>query len=138
MYEVEIKINFRAGHRLLPPYEGHCNNPHGEGYTAILLFKNKELDKNGMVFDFGNIKRQIKKWIDDNWDHSYIHHKDDEVGEYLRLNGFRTFKMNTNPTAEYMAQYLFIYLKHEYPELYKVGIVESFVDSIAWYEGDFK
>lgn len=136
MNEVEVKIRFRAGHRLIPPYKGHCNNPHGEGYTVILFFKKAELDENGMVFDFGRIKKHIKSWIDENWDHSYIHHKDDEVGEYLFSKGFKTFNIgNKNPTAENMAKYLFDIIKQDNIYISKIGIIESFEDSIAWYEG---
>jgi 6-pyruvoyltetrahydropterin/6-carboxytetrahydropterin synthase len=84
MYEIEVRVRFRAGHRLIEPYKGKCNNLHGEGYTAICIFNKKELDKNGMIMDFGEIKNKIKQWIDDNWDHAYIHNPKDKVGKYLR------------------------------------------------------
>ena len=130
-YQIEIKVTFRAGHRLLPPYKGSCNNPHGEGYTAIFIFEKENLDENGMVFDFGSIKGRIKKWINENWDHSYIHHYKDEVGQYLKSKGFRTYVLPFNPTAEHMAGWLFKEFKHL--SLKKVGIIESFEDSIAWF-----
>jgi 6-pyruvoyltetrahydropterin/6-carboxytetrahydropterin synthase len=133
-YSVKVELRFRSGHRLLPPYKGHCNNPHGEGYTAILIFEKNKLDENGMVFDFGTIKRQIKNWIDENWDHAYIYNKKDEVGEYLNKKGFKTFKLDTNPTAEHMAKYLYkIVKKNISKNIKQVGIIESFEDSIAYY-----
>lgn len=133
MYRVEIRVQFRAGHRLMPPYEGKCNNPHGEGYTAIFLFESKSLDKNGMVYDFGVVKRDLKKWIDDNLDHSYIHHMNDKVGSYLAKNGHKTYSMSVNPTAENIAAELFRHTIQIYSKLIIVGIIESFDDSIAWY-----
>ena len=56
MYQVEVKVNFRAGHRLLPPYQGKCNNVHGEGYTAICIFEKEELNQSDMLMDFKCIK----------------------------------------------------------------------------------
>lgn len=133
MYEVEVKIKFRAGHRLLPPYNGACNNPHGEGYTSILVFQTDGLDKNGMVVDFGYIKKSVKEWVDAYLDHSYIYKEGDEVGEYLKSKGFRVYKMKTNPTAENIAELLFSVVEKFNKNIYKVGVVESFNDSVAWY-----
>jgi len=134
-YTVEVKVSFRAGHRLLPPYSGKCNNPHGEGYTAIIFLSGDQLDERGMILDFGEIKRQIKHWIDEHWDHAYIHNKNDKVGLWLKDNGFRTYSLSQNPTAEYMAEILFDIIKLNISKkVVKVGIVESFSDSVAWYE----
>lgn len=136
MYQVEIKIQFRSGHRLMPPYEGHCNNLHGEGYTAICIFEKNKLDKNGMVFDFGVVKKKVRNWLLANWDHAYIHHYKDEIGKFLKEKGMRTFDMPSNPTAENMANMLYNVIKTDLDikEIKKVGIIESFDDSIAWYE----
>jgi 6-pyruvoyltetrahydropterin/6-carboxytetrahydropterin synthase len=135
-YGITVKIQFRAGHRLLEPYKGKCNNIHGEGYTAICTFKTDKLDKNGMVVDFGKVKKEIKDWINDNWDHAYIYNEKDYIGKYLKKHGFRVFNLGChNPTAEYMAQYLFSVIVSllGYINIVKVGIVESFPDSIGWY-----
>lgn len=135
MYKISIRVPFRAGHRLVEPYEGKCNNVHGEGYTAIVEFESQRLDDKGMVFDFGKVKKQVKDWIDVNWDHSYIHHKSDVVGKILKDAGLRTFELEVNPTAENMALYLYEAIKENVSDLVsKVGIIESFEDSIAWYE----
>lgn len=138
MYSIKIEIRFRAGHRLLPPYEGKCNNVHGEGYTAIIEFENNVLNEDGMVFDFGDIKSKCKKWIDDCWDHAYIFNNQDEIGKLLYDKGMKVFNMGReNPTAENMAKYLFDIIKFEISNRVKrVGIVESFEDSIAYYEED--
>jgi len=54
-HSVEIKVYFRAGHRLISPYVGNCNNVHGEGYTVVLIFTSNFLDECGMVIDFKQI-----------------------------------------------------------------------------------
>lgn len=134
MYQIEAKAQFRYGHRLIAPYTGLCNNVHGEGGTAICILEGESLDKNGMLLDFKEAKFQIKEWLDSNWDHTYLHHKDDKIGIYLKENGFRTFEFPNNPTAENMAAYLFDVLVTLHLPVVKVGIVESFTNSVAWYK----
>lgn len=134
-YSIKIEIRFRAGHRLMPPYKGKCNNPHGEGYTAIVEFESNKLDENGMVFDFGTIKKQIKAWIDVHWDHAFISQQNDKVIQFLDREGFKVYYMNSNPTAEKMAECLYDVIKGSISDkVSRVGIVESFEDSIAYYE----
>jgi len=135
MFNIRIEVRFRAGHRLLPPYNGKCNNVHGEGYTAIVEFERGFLDENGMVFDFGSIKTKVKNWIDENWDHRYICSKEDGLGDVLEDYNQKVFRLESNPTAENMAKYLYDLIKLSITPLVKrVGIIESFEDSIAYYE----
>jgi 6-pyruvoyltetrahydropterin/6-carboxytetrahydropterin synthase len=135
MYQIEIKVQFRYGHRLLAPYKGLCNNPHGEGGTAICFFESTFLDSCGMMMDFKVAKQTIKEWIDANWDHTYLCHRNDQVGEYLKSEGFRVFEFAENPTAENMAKTLFYVIKSEMElPIKKVGMIESFDNSIAWFE----
>ena len=133
-HSIEVKVTFRAGHRLMAPYKGKCNNPHGEGYTAIFLFSSPCLNDCDMVADFGEIKKQIKEWIDNNLDHSYMYKQGDEVGEFLKAKGYKVYKMLDNPTAEKIAKLLYCMMKNKLPKLQKVGVIESFDDSIAWFE----
>jgi 6-pyruvoyltetrahydropterin/6-carboxytetrahydropterin synthase len=136
MYKIIIEIPFRAGHRLVAPYKGKCNNPHGEGYTAIIEFSSKVLDENGMLLDFGKTKKRIKEWIDENWDHAYIgkNTNEDEILWKIKNMNFKYFEMNSNPTAENMSSHLFREIEKMKLPVSKVLIVESFRDSIASYE----
>ena len=135
MYRIEVKVSFRAGHRLLPPYEGKCNNIHGEYFTAIFILEKKELDENGMVFDFGVVKNKLKLWIDNNLDHAYIHNTNDEIGRYLKNRGFKVYDIGSeNPTAENLARMLYNVAKQGYMlPVVKVGVVESTDTSVAWF-----
>lgn len=135
MYQVEVKVSFRAGHRLMPPYKGKCNNVHGEYFTAIFILENKELDNNGMLIDFGVIKNQLKTWIDEHLDHAYVHNEEDQVGRYLKAQGFKTYSVGEqNPTAENLAGLLYKLVKLTMGlPVVKVGIVESTETSIAWF-----
>ena len=134
MYEVEVKVNFRYGHRLVEPYKGKCSNVHGEYGTAIFLLGKDGLTSEGFVVDFGAIKKTVKEWIDENWDHAYLHSNKDEVGTYLMSMGLRTYNLFRNPTAENMAEELYCRFEDKFDcKLVKVGLVESSTDSIAWY-----
>lgn len=139
MYALQVKIRFRAGHRLIEPYSGKCNNPHGEAFTAIFSLQERELDECGMLIDFGVVKKRLKEHIDFIFDHAYICHKDDEVGQYLASKGFKVVSLPANPTAENLAKQLFLECEHlcKPAQLVKVGIVESFEDSIAFYSEPF-
>jgi len=132
-YQIEVKVRFRAGHRLIEPYRGKCNNPHGEGYTAIFVFGTDEVDDRGMVYDFGYVKEKLNKWIKENLDHAYIYCKDDKVGNYMKSQGFRTYEMDDNPTAENICKLLYNRFESLFENLMKVGLIESFDDNIAWY-----
>lgn len=133
-YEIEVRVNFRYGHRLLHPYEGRCNNIHGEGGTLILIFETDKLDKNDMVFDFGEVKKLIKKLVDDNLDHAYIFKTGDKYGNLFKEDGLKTFEMSNQPTAENIAKFIYDLIYLFYPQIKRVGSIESFEDSIAWYE----
>ena len=71
MYLVRIETTFDSGHRLLD-YEGKCAFPHGHTYRAEVFLQSGTLDSQGLVFDFTELKRRVKAWIDANWDHSFL------------------------------------------------------------------
>ena len=71
MYLVRIEATFDSGHRLLD-YDGKCAYPHGHTYKAEVFLGGNSLDSQGLVFDFTDLKRQVKGWIDDNWDHAFL------------------------------------------------------------------
>ena len=135
MYQIEVRINFRAGHRLLPPYKGKCTNVHGEYFGAIFVLEKVTLDENGMLIDFGVVKDKLKNWIDEYLDHAYIYNKNDEVGIYLNKKGFKTYCIGKrNPTAENLAEWLYHVSKNllKLPVI-KVGVIESTETNTAWY-----
>jgi 6-pyruvoyltetrahydropterin/6-carboxytetrahydropterin synthase len=109
MYAVR-KVEFCAGHRVLN-HESKCANAHGHNYLAEIYAyqKDDELDCIGRVIDFSEIKKKVKNWIDDNWDHTFIiYEKDCEllaIQDALSVNK-PVFIAPFNPTAENMAWYL--------------------------------
>ena len=102
------RIQFCSGHRVLN-HESKCANAHGHNYVLYIYAECDQLDTIGRVIDFSVLKEKMGKWIDDNWDHTFlIYEKDKEllfVKNYLQSNK-QVFICNFNPTAENMANFL--------------------------------
>lgn len=106
MYKVTKELHFCYGHRLLN-YEGICMHPHGHNSKVEVELTLPDLDDRHMVVDFGDIKRTIQAWIDENLDHQMVLHKDDPLVGVLRGLHEPMFLLNTNPTAESLARLIF-------------------------------
>ncbi len=76
--------SFDAAHRL-PWYEGKCRNLHGHTYRLEVAVGGP-IGANGMVLDFADLKRVVRREIIDRYDHTYLNDQLD------------------NPTAEVLAQ----------------------------------
>src|ERR1700751_4283233 len=99
MYQVTKEIRFCYGHRLLN-YDGKCRHLHGHNGRAQITLQGPGLDGRGMLVDFGEIKRKVQRWIDENLDHNMILCRDDPLLPILRQQGERVYVMDCNPTAE--------------------------------------
>ncbi|MBI4433090.1 MAG: 6-carboxytetrahydropterin synthase QueD [Candidatus Omnitrophica bacterium] len=110
MYKVTKEIYFCYGHRLLD-YDGQCAHPHGHNGKIEIVLTAETLDKRGMVYDFGDIKEIIQKWVDSELDHKMILRKDDALIPVLKKLGEPYFEMMENPTAENLARLIFEYGK---------------------------
>jgi 6-pyruvoyltetrahydropterin/6-carboxytetrahydropterin synthase len=106
MYRVTREIEFCYGHRLLN-YEGKCRHLHGHNGRAVITIQGPELDRRGMLLDFGEIKQKVQRWIDDNLDHNMLLCRDDPLLPVLRERGERVYVMDSNPTAENIARLIF-------------------------------
>ena len=106
MYSVIKRIDFCYGHRLLD-YEGICKHPHGHNAVAEIEIRTSALDKRSMVYDFSDVKRIVKGWIDQEIDHKMILREDDPLVEPLRQLGEPVFLVESNPTVERIARLIF-------------------------------
>ena len=85
MYKIQKTMEISASHQLNLDYDSPCKNLHGHNYIITVYLKAKELNHNGMIMDFAEIKRRVH----DFFDHKHIN---DLVGY--------------NPTAENMAHHI--------------------------------
>lgn len=101
------RIQFCAGHRVWK-HEHRCANLHGHNYVAFVHAEAEHLDALGRVIDFSVLKEKIGGWIDVNWDHGFICHRDDvEAMQAMKaIPSQKVFAMEANPTAEHLADYL--------------------------------
>lgn len=105
-YAVSKRIEFCYGHRLLD-YEGACAHPHGHNAVAEIELHAPALNSQGMVCDFGDIKRIMKGWIDHELDHKMILRRDDPLTAALQQLGEPVCVIDRNPTAEEIARLIF-------------------------------
>ncbi len=108
MYRVTREIEFCYGHRLLN-YDGKCRYLHGHNGKAVISIEADKLDHRGMVLDFSDIKRVVSQWIDDQLDHRMILNREDPVVPILQEMNEPLYLIDTNPTAESIAQLIYDY-----------------------------
>lgn len=106
MYKIVVKLRYEYAHRLIH-HQGNCRNIHGHSGQAIIAFAADQLNANGFVMDFGEIKPFIKKWLNENWDHAYLANENDLLLPRLREFGMKIFTFPAEPSAEIMAKFLF-------------------------------
>src|SRR5262249_40057835 len=106
MYRVTREIAFCYGHRLLN-YDGKCRHLHGHNGRAVITLEAPALDDRGMLVDFGDIKREVQRWIDETLDHTMLLRRDDPILPVLQARGARVYVMDATPPAENIARLIF-------------------------------
>ena len=110
MYYIEKTFEISASHQLALSYPSKCCQLHGHNWKITVYFRSRELNKDGMVIDFSEVKKLIKKPLD-----------------HQNLNLVLPF----NPTAENIARWI----TEQIPECYKARVQES-DGNVAIYEKD--
>lgn len=80
---VTRRLEIDAGHRLIG-HAGKCRHLHGHRYVFELMIS-AELGADGMVLDFGTVKRVVGGWLDEHWDHGMILQDGDDLVDALGL-----------------------------------------------------
>ena len=124
MYSVTKRIDFCYGHRLLD-HDGVCKHPHGHNAVAEVEVRAGQLDHRNMVWDFSDIKRIVKGWIDREIDHKMILRKDDPLVAALGQLGEPVFLVDRNPTVEHIARIIFEYASSQELPVVRVTVWET-------------
>ena len=114
------RLEFDAGHRL-PNHKSQCRNIHGHRYALEItlsadVIREEGAADDGMVMDFGEIKRIASEKLVDLWDHAFLVHRSDKVMvDFLAaIPGHKTVVLEVVPTAENLAEVAFVILKDAY------------------------
>ncbi len=115
MYKVHRYHDICAGHRVVG-HEGKCRHLHGHNYRVHFTCQADQLDNVGRVIDFSVVKEKLCMWLEDNWDHKFLHWEKDPVINAIKRDFSHSLfystiedsliKLPFNPTAENMAEYL--------------------------------
>jgi len=101
MYEIKKTFEISAAHFLKLDYESKCSALHGHNWIITVYLRAKELNANGMIMDFTEIKQKLTLQLD-----------------HRILNDILPF----NPTAENLAKYICDTLT---PFCYRADVAES-------------
>ncbi len=138
MYTLTTSAAFDSAH-FLHGYNGKCANIHGHRWTLQVTIAAESLqqggEKDGMVIDFGDLKRAVRALADD-WDHALIYQENslkDATIAALTDENFRLICVPFRPTAENMAKHFYDTLKAQGLPVRNVLVYET-PENCAGYE----
>lgn len=111
---------------LLPGHPGRCRNLHGHSYLWEVSLEADQLMLNGMVEDFGDLKKVMETIIDP-FDHAFVYFTGDnascKIAEALEgVGATRLIGTDYLPTAENFAQQVWYQMKQRYPALKRITV----------------
>lgn len=154
-----------AGHRVVG-HESKCRHLHGHNYKfhfkvapkvpySVMdeaeFASLKQLDSVGRVIDFSVVKATLCQWLEDNWDHKFLHWENDSVinslivvasTEFARENNLVTDEdynpfvdslvaLPFNPTAENLAAYMVEVIGPQLLDEHGVQLVECTIEETS-------
>lgn len=139
------QFEFEMSHALLN-YDGLCKNIHGHSYKLQVTVIGEPLNepghpKDGMVIDFGILKKLVKDNIVAPLDHSLMINNVDAHSKLVELGEMydRHHVVNFQPTSENLVIYIANKMKNILPanlELCSVRLFETSNSFAEWYATD--
>ena len=132
MYKIKKTFEIAVSHRLNLPYDSPCKRDHGHNISITVYCASRELNPEGMVIDF----TEIKKVVHGQLDHRCLNNIEG-LGYEIREPQFDPSKqyekkrIELNPTAERLAKWIFMQIDN----CYRVDVQES-VGNVAVYEDE--
>ena len=124
MFTITKEVYFCYGHRLMN-HSGKCRYVHGHSVKAAITLQQAQLDAQGMVCDFADVRIHAEHYIDDYLDHNLLLHKDDPLIPALVAGGERFLALDEHPTAEVLSKMIYCALKKLGLAVYEVTIWET-------------
>jgi len=143
MIRITKEFKFEMAHALYG-YDGLCKNIHGHSYRLWVTIKGKikketKHTKDGMVLDFGDLKKIIKYEIIEKYDHSLVLNMNSPHAE-IDLSAFeKVYYLPYQPTSENLVSDFAKIIQNELPKditLYKVILSETATSFAEWNSND--
>jgi 6-pyruvoyltetrahydropterin/6-carboxytetrahydropterin synthase len=145
LIRVTKEFPFEMAH-VLWNYDGPCKNVHGHSYRLFVTLAGYPSDdllnaKNGMVIDFGDLKKIVKKEIVSIFDHSVVlsNQIDKEKAEmFAKLFG-NTVQVSYQPTCENLVSDFAVRIASHLPSgviLHSLKLYETATSFAEWYASD--
>lgn len=132
MIKISKTFFWEMGHRLTF-HNGKCKNLHGHSYKARIIIEG-ELDKNGMLLDYYELKKIVNPFID-SLDHSFLVFKEDvQLIKFLEEFQSKYIILETETTAENICDYFLRKLKDKFPPNVKKLTVRIYETSNVYAE----
>jgi len=142
---VTKQFTFEMAHALWN-YDGPCKNVHGHSYKLYVTVVGTPIDdkknrKNGMVMDFGDLKKIVEEEIINRFDHAVVICRD--APHHMLKNIEQMFEkydvMDCQPTCENLVLHFAGRLKNRLPQhlkLYRIRLDETATSFAEWYADD--
>ncbi len=140
---VAKQFHFEMAHALLD-YDGPCKNIHGHSYQLNVTVKGKvktntsDSDE-GMVVDFGIIKKVVKELVVDVYDHALVLNEKANINTANFECASKLIRVPFQPTCENMLVYFASLLKDELPKnvtLHSLFLRETNTSYAEWFAED--
>lgn len=127
--KITKQFTFEMAHALRN-YDGLCRNIHGHSYKMDITLAGQPLHdetspKNGMVMDFGDLKRLVNEEIISLLDHALVLNAktDSELVETLKRNYEKIVVVEFQPTTENLLEFIAGRIKSRLPETVRLCTV---------------
>ncbi len=127
-------------------YDGLCKNVHGHSYNLEITLlgkirKEPGHPKDGMVIDFGNLKKLVKSNIVNVFDHSLVVSSlfPKEHIESMKNATERLIVLDFQPTSENLVVYFAEKLQQVLPSnvsLFSIRLYETATSYVEWFAAD--
>lgn len=146
LVRITKQFAFETGHALYG-YDGKCKNIHGHSYKLFVTVIGKPISdvknpKLGMVIDFGDLKKIVKREIVNVFDHASVFNKNTphlKLAQELQQLGHQVIMADYQPTSENMIQDFAEIIKPELPtgiRLFSLSLQETATSYAEWYAAD--